>query len=116
MFTVIAGIAPATIAALFGYVLPYIMRFLSHWSGAMSKGHLDKDVVRQLFFFLVVSLPWVAGCQLTEVFQFHGLLPHGYFIRSFLDSEGSNRNPIVGYDIQLSGRRSCQDHQDIHLK
>jgi hypothetical protein len=55
VFTVSAGIAPATIAAIFGYVLPFIMRFLSHWSGAMSKGDLDKDVVRQLFFFLVVS-------------------------------------------------------------
>jgi hypothetical protein len=55
VFTVSAGIAPATIAAIFGYVLPFIMRFLSHWSGAMTKGHLDKDVVRQLFFFLVVS-------------------------------------------------------------
>jgi hypothetical protein len=56
VFTVSAGIAPATIAAIFGYVLPLIMRFLSQWSGALSKGHLDKDVVRQLFFFLVVSL------------------------------------------------------------
>lgn len=57
VFTVSAGIAPATIAAIFGYVLPFIMRFLSHWSGAMTKGHLDKDVIRQLFFFLVVRLP-----------------------------------------------------------
>jgi hypothetical protein len=56
VFTVSAGIAPATIAAIFGYVLPFIMRYLSRWSGAMSKGDLDKDVVRQLFFFLVVSL------------------------------------------------------------
>ena len=114
VFTVIAGIAPATIAAIFGYMLPFIMRFLSHWSGAMSKGHLDKDVVRQLFFFLVVSLLWLY--QLTEVFQFHGLLPYGYPVRGLLDGERSNRYTVVGYNIQFSRRCPRQDYKDIHFK
>jgi hypothetical protein len=77
VFTVSAGIAPATIAAIFGYVLPFIMRFLSHWSGAMTKGHLDKDVVRQLFFFLVVSL--LGRRQLIQpVLQLYGLFLDGH--------------------------------------
>lgn len=90
------------------------MRFLSHWSGAMSKGHLDKDVVRQLFFFLVVSLLWLY--QLTEVFQFHGLLPYGYPVRGLLDGERSNRYTVVGYNIQFSRRCPRQDYKDIHFK
>ncbi|WVQ71426.1 hypothetical protein IAR50_000963 [Cryptococcus sp. DSM 104548] len=55
IFTVIAGILPATIAALFSYILPYIMRRLSRWSGALTRGQLDKAVIRQLFIFLLVS-------------------------------------------------------------
>lgn len=55
VFTIGAGLAPATVAAIFSYFLPYIMRFLSQWSGALTKGQLDRDVISQLFFFLVVS-------------------------------------------------------------
>lgn len=55
IFTIGAGLAPATVAAIFSYFLPYIMRFLSQWSGALTKGQLDKAVIKQLFFFLVVS-------------------------------------------------------------
>ncbi|WVQ78130.1 hypothetical protein IAT38_000211 [Cryptococcus sp. DSM 104549] len=55
LFTVLAGVLPATIAAMFSYVLPYIMRALSRWSGALTRGQLDKAVIRQLFIFLLVS-------------------------------------------------------------
>lgn len=40
---------------MFSYVLPYIMRRLSRWSGALTRGQLDKAVIRQLFIFQLVS-------------------------------------------------------------
>nr|ODN83851.1 hypothetical protein L203_05251 [Cryptococcus depauperatus CBS 7841] len=55
VFTVLAGVLPATISAMFSYLLPYIMRRLSRWSGALTRGQLDKTVIRQLFVFLLVS-------------------------------------------------------------
>ncbi|OWZ59423.1 hypothetical protein C356_00994 [Cryptococcus neoformans c45] len=55
IFTVLAGVLPATISAMFSYVLPYIMRRLSRWSGALTRGQLDKAVIRQLFIFQLVS-------------------------------------------------------------
>ncbi|CAD6569104.1 MAG: hypothetical protein TREMPRED_005048 [Tremellales sp. Tagirdzhanova-0007] len=54
-FTSIAGILPASIGAIFSYVLPYVMRYLSKWSGALTRGKLDEDVIRELFVFLLVS-------------------------------------------------------------
>lgn len=55
IFTVLAGVLPATISAMFSYILPYIMRRLSRWSGALTRGQLDKAVIRQLFIFQLVS-------------------------------------------------------------
>lgn len=40
---------------MFSYILPYIMRRLSRWSGALTRGQLDKAVIRQLFIFQLVS-------------------------------------------------------------
>lgn len=40
---------------MFSYVLSYIMRRLSRWSGALTRGQLDKAVIRQLFIFQLVS-------------------------------------------------------------
>ncbi|KAK8869973.1 hypothetical protein IAR55_000543 [Kwoniella newhampshirensis] len=55
IFTVAAGILPASISALFSYLLPYIMRRLARWSGALTRGQLDRSVIRQLFAFLLFS-------------------------------------------------------------
>ncbi|WWD15750.1 hypothetical protein CI109_100172 [Kwoniella shandongensis] len=55
IFTVIAGLLPATISALFSYLLPYIMRRLAKWSGALTRSQLDRSVIRQLFAFQLVS-------------------------------------------------------------
>lgn len=55
VFTAAAGVIPASVAAVFIMALPYVMRFLSQWQGALSRGQLDKDVIRQMFIFLLVS-------------------------------------------------------------
>lgn len=55
IFTAAAGILPASLAAIFIMALPYIMRALSRFQGALSTGQLDKDVIRQMFIFLLVS-------------------------------------------------------------
>ncbi|KAK4685272.1 calcium permeable stress-gated cation channel, partial [Tremellales sp. Uapishka_1] len=54
-FEAIAGILPASISAAFSYFLPILMRYLGKKSGAFTRGQLDKDVIKQLFFFLLVS-------------------------------------------------------------
>ncbi|ORY33704.1 hypothetical protein BCR39DRAFT_556933 [Naematelia encephala] len=54
-FTVIGGLLPATIQALASLFLPQVMRFISRWSGALNRGQLDKNVIRQLFVFQIVS-------------------------------------------------------------
>ncbi|WWC61343.1 uncharacterized protein I303_103924 [Kwoniella dejecticola CBS 10117] len=55
IFMVIEGVLPATVAAIFSYFLPYIMRELNRWSGSITRGQLDKDQIRQVFIFLLVS-------------------------------------------------------------
>jgi hypothetical protein len=55
VFTAAAGILPAGLAALFVLALPHLMRFLSHWQGALSRGQMDQDVVKQMFLFMLVS-------------------------------------------------------------
>ncbi|WWC87160.1 uncharacterized protein L201_002046 [Kwoniella dendrophila CBS 6074] len=55
IFMVIEGVLPATVAAIFSYLLPYIMRELNRWSGAITRGQLDKDQTRQVFIFLLIS-------------------------------------------------------------
>lgn len=57
----------------------------------MTKGHLDKDVVRQLFFFLVVCRRGVKQQLTDSVFQLFGLLTDGDRIRGLLDRQGSAR-------------------------
>lgn len=56
LFAVIGGILPPAVAALCGYLLPYAVRWLDRWSGALTRGQLDKSVIRQMFVFLLVSL------------------------------------------------------------
>ncbi|WRT66921.1 uncharacterized protein IL334_003886 [Kwoniella shivajii] len=55
IFNILKGALPAIVAALFSLLLPYILRILNRWSGAFTRGQLDKDQIRQLFIFLVVS-------------------------------------------------------------
>lgn len=55
VFTAAAGVIPASLAAIFIMALPYIMRALSRFQGALSIGQIDKDVIRQMFIFLLVS-------------------------------------------------------------
>ncbi|OCF60194.1 hypothetical protein L486_02874 [Kwoniella mangroviensis CBS 10435] len=55
VFMIIEGVLPAAVAAIFAYFLPYIMRELNMWSGSITRGHLDKDQIRQVFTFLLVS-------------------------------------------------------------
>ena len=54
VFALLGGIVPPSISALFAYLLPYIVRRLNKWSGALTRGELDKTVVRQLFVWLLV--------------------------------------------------------------
>nr|XP_019048152.1 hypothetical protein I302_01917 [Kwoniella bestiolae CBS 10118]OCF27082.1 hypothetical protein I302_01917 [Kwoniella bestiolae CBS 10118] len=55
VFMILEGVLPATVAAIFAYFLPYIMRELNRWSGSITRGQLDKDQIRQVFIFLLVS-------------------------------------------------------------
>ena len=55
VFTAAAGILPAGLAALFVLALPHLMRLLSHWQGALSRGQMDQDVIKQMFVFMLVS-------------------------------------------------------------
>ncbi|OCF40143.1 hypothetical protein I317_06032 [Kwoniella heveanensis CBS 569] len=55
VFMVLEGLLPATVAAIFSYMLPYMMRRVNRWSGALTRGQLDRACIRQLFVFLLVS-------------------------------------------------------------
>ncbi|WVF72425.1 hypothetical protein IAT40_007240 [Kwoniella sp. CBS 6097] len=55
VFMVLEGLLPATVAAIFSYALPYMMRRVNRWSGALTRGQLDRACIRQLFVFLLVS-------------------------------------------------------------
>ena len=54
-FSLASAILPPTIAALFGYFLPIIMRKLSQYQGATTHTRLDRAVVARYFAFLVIS-------------------------------------------------------------
>lgn len=54
-FTIISGVLPPTVSALFGYVLPIIMRYLTKYMGAYTHSRLDRAVVARYFAFLVNS-------------------------------------------------------------
>ncbi|ORX40068.1 hypothetical protein BD324DRAFT_648679 [Kockovaella imperatae] len=55
IFTALAGVLPPAVAAAFAYVLPYAIRWLDKWSGALSRGELDKHVIKSLFAFQLFS-------------------------------------------------------------
>ena len=54
-FTVISGVLPPAVSALFGYVLPIIMRRLTKYMGAYTHSQLDRAVVARYYAFLVIS-------------------------------------------------------------
>ncbi|KIO29092.1 hypothetical protein M407DRAFT_21836 [Tulasnella calospora MUT 4182] len=54
-FSLVSGILPPTVSAIFGYVLPIIMRKLSKYQGALTRSRLDRAVVARYFAFLIIS-------------------------------------------------------------
>ncbi|TFY61331.1 hypothetical protein EVJ58_g4587 [Rhodofomes roseus] len=54
-FAVISGVLPPAVSALFGYVLPIVMRWLTKYMGAYTHSRLDRAVVARYFAFLVIS-------------------------------------------------------------
>jgi hypothetical protein len=51
----VSAALPSSVSALFSYFLPILMRRLSKFSGAASRGELDKDVITQYFAFQMFS-------------------------------------------------------------
>lgn len=54
-FSIVSGVLPSAIAALFGYLLPIIMRRLSKYQGATTRSRLDRAVMARYFAFLIIS-------------------------------------------------------------
>ena len=82
----------------------------------MTKGHLDKDVVRQLFFFLVVREINYSTYSPNTVFQLPGLFPYGHPVRSLPHGKRSARHRRVFRHLRITRGCSRQDHQDVYLE
>lgn len=54
-FALVNGILPPTVSAIFGWILPKIMRWLSEYQGAITQTRLDRAVVQRYFAFLIIS-------------------------------------------------------------
>ncbi|KAI0919073.1 hypothetical protein AcW1_003454 [Taiwanofungus camphoratus] len=54
-FTIISGVLPPAVSALFSYALPIIMRWLTKYQGAYTHSRLDRAVTARYFAFLVIS-------------------------------------------------------------
>jgi hypothetical protein len=54
-FSIVSGILPPTISALFGFFLPIIMRRLTKYQGAITRSRLDRAVMARYFAFLIIS-------------------------------------------------------------
>ncbi len=54
-FSLVSGVLPSAISAIFGYFLPMIMRRVSKKQGAITRSRLDRAVVARYFAFLVIS-------------------------------------------------------------
>ncbi|ELU41982.1 DUF221 domain-containing protein [Rhizoctonia solani AG-1 IA] len=54
-FSLVSGILPPSISALFGFFLPIIMRKISEYQGAITHSRLDRAVVARYFAFLIIS-------------------------------------------------------------
>ncbi|KAI0758495.1 DUF221-domain-containing protein [Trametes elegans] len=54
-FTLVSGVLPPAVSALFGWALPIIMRKLTKYMGAYTHSRMDRAVVARYFAFLVIS-------------------------------------------------------------
>ncbi|WWD20826.1 hypothetical protein CI109_105303 [Kwoniella shandongensis] len=54
-FSLISGVLPSVVSAVFGYLLPLIMRKISRYQGAPTRSRLDRAVTARYFFFMIVS-------------------------------------------------------------
>jgi hypothetical protein len=54
-FSVVSGVLPSVVQAIFGYLLPYIIRRISKYQGAATRTRLDRAVTARYFFFIIVS-------------------------------------------------------------
>ncbi|WVN89065.1 uncharacterized protein L203_104281 [Cryptococcus depauperatus CBS 7841] len=54
-FSLVSGILPSAVSALFGYLLPHIMRKISKYQGAPTRSRLDRAVTARYFFFMIIS-------------------------------------------------------------
>jgi len=71
-FALVNGILPPTVSAIFSWVLPKIMRWLSEYQGAITQTRLDRAVVQRYFAFLVISqllIFWLLGVLIQLVME-----------------------------------------------
>ncbi|KAF8583815.1 DUF221-domain-containing protein [Ramaria rubella] len=54
-FSLVSGVAPPSVSAIFGYFFPLIMRRLSKYQGAVTQSRLDRAVVARYFAFMIIS-------------------------------------------------------------
>ncbi|KAJ9122705.1 hypothetical protein QFC24_004134 [Naganishia onofrii] len=54
-FSVVSGVLPSAIQALFGFFLPLIMRRISRYQGAMTRSRLNRAVIARYFAFMIIS-------------------------------------------------------------
>lgn len=74
-FSIVSGVLPPTIMAIFGFLLPIIMRRLTKYQGAITRSRLDRAVMARYFAFLIISnfitfslfgAAWNAVAQIIE--------------------------------------------------
>ncbi|CAA7260523.1 unnamed protein product [Cyclocybe aegerita] len=54
-YTLVSGIVPPAVAAIFSYFLPQLMRWLSKYMGATTHSALDRVVIARYFAFTIIS-------------------------------------------------------------
>ncbi|KAF8653274.1 hypothetical protein AX16_003976 [Volvariella volvacea WC 439] len=54
-YSIISGVLPPALAALFTFFLPRVMRWLMQYMGAKTHSRLDRAVIARYFAFLVIS-------------------------------------------------------------
>ncbi len=54
-FSLVSGVLPSVISAIFGFFLPIIMRRVSKKQGAITRSRLDRAVTQRYFAFLIIS-------------------------------------------------------------
>lgn len=75
-FTLISGVLPPAVSALFGFFLPVLMRWLSQYQGALTQSRLDRAVVARYFAFLVIS-QLIIFTLIGVMFSKHTRVPFG---------------------------------------